>query len=72
MGLTDEAPENVQQFVRTSGIRYAVGAGSLSSFDYGVRSLPHAFVIAGDGTEGCDGYPWRELDQAVAQAHNSI
>ncbi len=72
MGLTDEPPEDVQQFVRKNGIRYAVGAGSLSSFDYGVSSIPHAFVIAGDGTVVWDGYPGRELDQAVAQAHKSL
>ncbi len=72
IGLTDEPPEDVQQFVRKTGIRYAVGAGSLSSFDYGVRSIPHAFVIAGDGTVVWDGYPDRNLDQAVAQAHKSL
>ncbi len=72
MGLTDEAPEDVRQFVRKTGIRYAIGAGSLSSFDYGVRSIPHAFVIAGDGTVVWDGYPGRNLDQAVAQAHKSL
>ncbi|MCH8880474.1 MAG: TlpA family protein disulfide reductase [Planctomycetes bacterium] len=72
IGLTDESPEDVQRFVRKNGIRYAVGAGSLSSFDYGVRSIPHAFVIAGDGTVVWNGYPGRELDQAVAQAHKSL
>ncbi len=72
IGLTDESPEDVQQFVRKNGIRYAVGAGSLSGFDYGVTSIPHAFVISGDGTVIWDGYPGRELDQAVAQAHKSL
>ena len=72
IGLTDEPPEDVRQFVRKTGIRYAVGAGSLSSFDYGVRSIPHAFVIAGDGTVVWDGYPGRNLDQAVAQAHKAL
>lgn len=72
VGLTDEASEDVQQFVRKNGIRYAVGAGSLSGFDYGVRSIPHAFVITGDGTVVWDGYPGRNLDQAVAQAHKAL
>ncbi len=72
IGLTDETPEDVQQFVRKNGIRYAVGAGSLSSFDYGVSSIPHVFVIAGDGMVVWDGYPGRQLDQAVAQAHKSL
>ena len=72
IGLTDERPEDVRQFVRKTGIRYAVGAGSLSGFDYGVDSIPHAFVIAGDGTVVWDGYPSRKLDQAVAQAHKSL
>ncbi len=72
MGLTDEPPEDVQQFVRKNGIRYAVGAGSVSSFDYGVNSIPHVFVIDGDGTVVWDGYPGRSLDQAVAQAHKSL
>ncbi|MCH8852626.1 MAG: redoxin domain-containing protein [Planctomycetes bacterium] len=72
IGLTDERPEDVRQFVRETGIRYAVGAGSLSGFDYGVDSIPHAFVIAGDGTVVWDGYPGRKLDQAVAQAHKSL
>ena len=72
IGLTDESPEDVRQFIRENGIRYAVGADSLSSFDYGVNSIPNAFVIAGDGTVVWDGYPGRELDQAVAQAHKSL
>ncbi len=72
IGLTDESPDAVQQFVRSSEIRYAVGAGSLSGFDYGVNSIPHAFVISGDGTVVWDGYPGRELDQAVAQAHKLL
>ena len=72
IGLTDETPEDVRQFVRKTGIRFAVGAGSLSSFDYGVNSIPHVFVIAGDGTVVWDGYPGRNLDQAVAQAHKSL
>ena len=72
IGLTDESPEDVRQFIRENGIRYAVGAGSLSSFDYGVNSIPHAFVIAGDGTVIWDGYPGRELNQAVTQAHKSL
>ncbi len=72
LGLTDESPEDVQQFVRRNGIRYAIGAGSLSSFDYGVNSIPHVFVVAGDGTVVWDGYPGRDLDQAVAQAHKSL
>ncbi len=72
IGLTDEPPEDVRQFVRKTGIRFAVGAGSLSSFDYGVNSIPHVFVIAGDGTVVWDGYPGRNLDQAVAQAHKSL
>jgi thiol-disulfide isomerase/thioredoxin len=72
LGLTDESAEDVLQFVRKSGIRYAVGAGSLSSFDYGVNSIPHAFVIDGGGTVVWDGFPGRELDQAVAQAHKSL
>jgi thiol-disulfide isomerase/thioredoxin len=72
IGLTDEPPENVRQFIRKNGIRYAIGAGSSSSFDYGVRSIPHVFVIAGDGTVVWDGYPGRELDRAVAQAHKSL
>jgi len=72
LSLTDEPPENVRQFIRKNGIRYAVGAGSLSSFDYGVSSIPHVFVIDGDGKVVWDGYPGRKLDQAVAQTHKSL
>ncbi len=72
VGLTDEPSADVQQFVRRHGIRYAVGAGSLSSFDYGVSTIPHAFVIDGSGTVVWDGSPGRSLDQAVAQAHELL
>jgi thiol-disulfide isomerase/thioredoxin len=72
LGLTDESPGDVRQFIRKNAIRYAVGAGSLSGFDYGVNSIPHAFVIDGGGTVVWDGYPGRDLDQAVAQAHKSL
>lgn len=72
VSLTDEPAEEVTRFIQKSGLQYTVGTGSLSSFDYGVDSIPHAFVLDGSGRIVWHGFPAGELDVAVAQAHEAL
>lgn len=72
VSLTDEPADVVARFIKKSGLQYPVGTGSRSSFDYGVDSIPHAFVLDGSGRIVWHGFPGRELDAAVAQAHDAL
>jgi thiol-disulfide isomerase/thioredoxin len=72
VGLTDEPAEEVARFAKKADLQYTVGTGSLSSFDYGVDTIPHAFVLDGSGRIVWQGFPTRELDVAIAQAHDAL
>ncbi len=67
IGLTDEPAAVVGPFVGKHAIRYAVGAGSATDRHYGVRAIPHAFVIDRAGQVVWSGYPDGGLDRAVRQ-----
>lgn len=72
VSLTDEPAEEIARFIKKADLQYIVGTGSLSSFDYGVDSIPHAFVLDGSGRIVWQGFPAGELDVAVAQAHDAL
>ena len=57
IGLTDEPLETVEGFAKDMKMNYSVGTGSTSAEAYGVRGIPHAFVIAPDGKIAWDGHP---------------
>jgi len=57
MGLTDEPKSRVEAFARQMGMTYAVGCGSPSSGTYGVRGIPHAFVVDVAGRVVWRGHP---------------
>ncbi len=72
IALTDEPAEEVEEFIKKMNIRYIVGAGSLSGFDYGVSSIPYAFVVDGSGKVVWHGFPAGELDSAIVQARKTL
>ena len=57
IGLTDEPKEKVDGFAKDMKMNYSVGYGSTSGGDYGVRGIPHAFIIGTDGLIAWDGHP---------------
>jgi thiol-disulfide isomerase/thioredoxin len=57
IGLTDEPKEKVEGFAKDMKMNYSVGYGSSSGEDYGVRGIPHAFIINPDGKIVWDGHP---------------
>ncbi len=57
MGLTNEPKSKVEPFARQMGMTYAVGCGSPSAAAYGVRGIPHAFVLDPSGKIVWHGHP---------------
>jgi thiol-disulfide isomerase/thioredoxin len=71
LSFTDEDRETVESFQQKTKvpIEYAVGLGSQSSETYGVTGIPHAFVVARDGTLFWHGHPASdECEAKIAEA----
>ena len=69
IGLTNEKRKSagIDKFVKKMKMNYIVGTGSTSGQEYGVRGIPHAFVIA-DGKIIWAGHPMNGLDEVVEKA----
>ncbi len=73
IGISDEAPGTVERFVERMGSRmdYTVGADAdgATTFAYlsafGVRSIPHSFVVDREGRLVWHGHPMGELEAVV-------
>ncbi len=65
IGLSDEPQAKVEPYVTQNGMNYAVGYGSTSMRDYGVRGIPHSYIIGPDGLIKWEGYPGKEMDSIV-------
>ncbi len=73
IGISDEAPGTVEQFVERMGSRMdytvAADADGATSFAYlnafGARGIPHSFVIDKEGRVVWHGHPLVELEQVV-------
>jgi len=63
--LTDESKSKVEPFAREMGMIYAVGCGSKSGGAYGVRGIPHAFIVDPTGVIAWHGHPAGGLDAAI-------
>jgi thiol-disulfide isomerase/thioredoxin len=63
IGLSDEPQDKVEPFAKDMKMNYTVGWGSTSGTTYGVRGIPHAFIIGPDGLVKWDGHP---MDDAFA------
>jgi thiol-disulfide isomerase/thioredoxin len=57
IGLTDEPLNKIEKFVKDMKMNYIVGYGSTSIEAYGVKFIPHAFVIGPAGRIAWDGSP---------------
>ena len=60
ISLTDESKDKVTQFMDSDAamrMPYPVACGSSSSSAYGVRGIPHAFVVGKDGKIVWRGHP---------------
>jgi len=63
--LTGESKSKVENFARDMGMIYPVGCGSSSSGVYGVRGIPHAFIVDPSGTIAWHGHPAGGLAAAI-------
>ena len=70
IGLTDEDRETVEAFMDDGmPMSYIVGTGSGSARAYGVRGIPHAFLLGLDGTVVWQGHPLDpEMPGAIEEA----
>ena len=67
ISLTDEDRKTVEPFAREMKMDYAVGGGSKTSGVYGVRGIPHAFIVDPSGTVAWEGHPMAGLDRALEE-----
>jgi thiol-disulfide isomerase/thioredoxin len=65
MGLTDEPKAKVEPFAKELGMIYPVGCGSQMGGAYGVRGIPHAFIVDPSGNVAWEGHPMAGLDKAL-------
>ncbi len=72
IALTDEPPDLITEFVRTRGIRYAVGAGSRADLQYGIPWMPYTFVLNGEGRIVWSGHPEDGLDEIIRLAQAKL
>ncbi len=69
VGLSDEAPETVQEFMKKNPMNYgvAIDTQKQASNALGIQGIPHVMVISKDGTvrwQGFPGLPEDKLDEA--------
>lgn len=68
-GMTDESKAKVEAFAGEMGMIYPVGCGSSSRGAYGVRGIPHAFVLDTSGTIVWHGHPaGGDFESAIEKA----
>ena len=67
ISLTNEDRKTVEPFARKMKMDYAVGGGSKTSGVYGVRGIPHAFIVDPSGTVAWEGHPMGGLDKALEE-----
>ncbi len=65
VSLTDEPRETVEPFVRKMKMPYPIGGGSPTFRAYGVRGIPHAFLIDPSGKVVWEGHPMAGLETAI-------
>lgn len=65
ISLTGEPREKVTPFVEKMKMPYPVGGGSPSGRTYGVRGIPHAFIISPAGEVVWEGHPMAGLEEAI-------
>jgi len=71
IGLSDEPIAKVKPFAADMKMNYIVGAGSNTGGVYGVKGIPHAFVVAPGGKVLWSGHPAEGLEKAIEDALKS-
>ena len=66
VSLTNEDKATVQKFNIKAGMDWLVGTGSNSANEYGVRGIPHAFVVQ-KGKIIWAGHPMDGLEEKLAE-----
>ena len=66
VSLTNEDENTVKNFNKTMGMDWLVGTGSNTASEYGVRGIPHAFIIK-DGKIIWEDHPMNGLDKKLAE-----
>jgi thiol-disulfide isomerase/thioredoxin len=49
LSFTDQSKQGIENFLNDRTIKYAIGTGSELAAEYGVGTIPHAFLIGKDG-----------------------
>lgn len=66
IGITQESKGKVKPFAKRMDMKYVVGiSGGNTSRAYGVRGIPHAFIIDTEGIVRWSGHPMGGLDEAI-------
>jgi thiol-disulfide isomerase/thioredoxin len=69
LAFTDQSRQGIENFRKTTPIKYIVGTGSELASEYGVAGLPHAFLIGKDGKLLWEGDPGdKEFDARILAA----
>lgn len=70
--FVQEGHQTIDRFLQRNHIEYAIGLASTTQADYGIRGIPHAFVIDREGKVVWHGHPEASgLEQAIATALNT-
>ena len=67
-GITSESPAKVQEFIKSTPMKYHVGIDSGKTgavYMKGVRGIPHAFVVDREGKVAWHGHPMGGMDAAI-------
>jgi len=65
VSLTNEPRQKVEPFAEKMGMVYPIGGGSPTGRTYGVRGIPHAFIIDPSGHVVWQGHPMGGLQEAL-------
>ena len=63
---TDEEENKVTNFAKQAGMDWLVGMGSNTANAYGVRGIPHAFIVKA-GKIVWEGHPMSGLEEKLAE-----
>jgi len=74
IGVSDEEPKKVRDFLTTQSMNYHVGVDPKQRLEskLGVEGIPHVMVISPDGIVRWQGYPGEEADPLTDQKLASI
>jgi thiol-disulfide isomerase/thioredoxin len=57
LGITDQSRQGIENFMKTTPVKYILGTGSNMAPEYGITGFPHAFIIGRDGKLVWQGNP---------------